>query len=125
MRVMKAPSADPYVGTTILSQIKAQDYWALAAWGARDVFVFEDPLSIPDQYGRRFDLGERGGGVLFKVRGTRKGYGKAAKIVVGLQWDDTYTVVGGRTHRGVWKTLDVAVNVYFDHLVQVIDSFVR
>jgi hypothetical protein len=34
------------IGKTILSQIKAIDFWALGAWGAKDLVLMRDGLKF-------------------------------------------------------------------------------
>ena len=122
---MTAIRGSHFVGEIILQQIVAASPWALAAWGAFGrIGIWNEVRQMPNQEGEFFELGSRGGGVSFRVRGTNPGYGKAATVHIGLQWDDTYTVVGGRVHKGEWKTLDVVEGVYFDQLVDVIDGMV-
>ena len=120
------PIADPleaaqaqHVAQTILKQIKALDRWALGAWGARAFLSFSGTSACVPGY----DIGGLGG-VRFRVRGTKPGMNRNAGIVIGLNGSDLYDVAAIRWNGGEVKVLGGATDVYFDSLVEVINSFV-
>ncbi len=88
---------------TILKQIRSLDKWALGAWGAREF---------------------KGSGctLFFRVNGTKL---KRGWIEVALNEGlDTYTVTGMYQYDMKIKTTESIQGVYWDNLVQVIDSIV-
>jgi hypothetical protein len=101
------------IAKTIISQIKAMDYWSLAAWGARNYVSYAE--------GEQGEIGYILGGVQFDVSGHKvKG-----KVIVYLMGDDTYTVRVIKV-RGM-KVTEVALikNVYCEDMMSVIDGIVE
>ena len=96
------------VAKTIMSQIKATDYWALGAWGANNYIATE----------------YKGMNCLkFKVSGTKAKRG--SWVIVSLnEGTDTYEVTIYRLLKGNFKIDNEAEGVYCDSLVQVIDGMV-
>ena len=107
------------VARTILDQIKAFDRWALGAWGARNFLSFSGTSACVPGH----DIGGRGG-VRFRVRGTKPGMARCAGIVIGLNGSDLYDVAAIRWNGTEVKVLAGASDVYFDNLVETINSFV-
>ena len=107
------------VAKIVLQQIKAMNRLALPSWGARDFVSFDGFREIAP--GNR--IGGLGG-VQFKVRGTKPGMNRGAKIIIGLNGRDLYDVVAGRVAGAEFKVLDQASDVFFDSLVDVIDRMV-
>jgi hypothetical protein len=95
------------VANEILRQIKAQDFWALGAWG------YQKPLAIKENgcYG-----------VNFKVNGTKTKRGSS--ITITLNAMDLYDVKLSRFYNGTLKVDGEVKDVYFDQLIEVIDSLV-
>jgi len=91
------------VQQTILDQIKATDFWALGAWGAREYKAYGTTLA-------------------FRVNGTKL---KRGWITIEyVEGQDLYTVEAvqyWKAERKVKKSVDM---VYADMLVSVIDGIV-
>lgn len=96
------------VAKTIVDQIKAMDFSALMAYGARDFVCLTQDAS-------------RRGGLMFKVSGLRhKGW-----VEINLTWADVYQVKTSRVRKGERIYKDEQNEVYFDDLVPVLDRFVE
>ncbi len=101
---MNASTSSDTIGQTIIAQIKAQDFWALGAWGCtftRDhrPMLTETGVHIPA--------------------------GRAGKIVIDLDMaTDTYKVRIGKLNKRTceWKCSFEAEGVQVEELVRVIDS---
>lgn len=104
------------IAKTILSQIKAADYWALAAWGANNYVAYTEG----DQGG---EIGYILGGIQFNVRGAKVNRG--GRVIVYLMPNDTYTVRVGRLYRNKWKDIKIVHDVYCDMLMNVIDRIIE
>lgn len=102
------------IAQTILSQIKATDFWALGAWGARNYVSYSEGQQ---------EVGYILGGVQFDVSGLKLPRG--GKVIVYLMGNDTYTVrvvkVWGTKVSEVAKVSDV----YCDELMNVIDRIIE
>lgn len=91
------------IGKTILSQIKAIDFWALGAWGAKDLVLMKD-------------------GLKFKTSGMVK-----RKCYVYVKYDegmDLYDVIFARIRKYEWIEDEKVEGVYAEDLVRIIDGFV-
>jgi len=114
------------VGQTIYQQLRGMDPMALMAWGAKDFVSFDNAMSVTHPGDDRLKpgasvlIGERGGGLMFKVSGPRF----AGKILIGLNFMDLYDVVAGRVIGVDFKAVKIVNNVYFDQLIEVIDAIV-
>jgi hypothetical protein len=89
------------IGKTILSQIKTIDFWALGAWGAKDLVLMRD-------------------GLKFKTSGMVK-----RKCYVYVKYDegmDLYDVIFARIRKMEWVEDERVEGVYAEDLVRVIDS---
>lgn len=86
---------------TILDQIKAIDFWALASYGAENYYA----ISENDEYM---------GGVGFQVNG----YHHKGWVLIKLTWVDEYEVSFIGKDRKVVKVVE---GVYFPELVEVLD----
>lgn len=93
------------IATTIRSQIKAMDFWAFGAWGAKEFVAIEN-------------------GLRFKVKCPKH----SGFVEIKLNGLDLYDV-RGYTVRKVrneieWKTVEKfsVDNVYVDQLLEVIDK---
>ena len=88
------------IAKTILDQIKGMDFWALGAWGAKDLVAMKD-------------------GLKFKTSGMVKWKG-----YVYIQYDegmDLYNVIFAKIRKLEWKVEKQVDGVYFDQLVEIID----
>jgi len=95
-----------YIAETILAQIKAFDPFAMMAYGAKNLVI----LNETHQYS---------GGLSFKVNGFRH----KGTVEIALMFNDTYRV---RTfNRTLTKIKDEVKDVYFEDLVQVLDSLIE
>ena len=91
------------VAQTILSQIKAIDFWALGSWAARNYTILNDQM----------------GGVQFKINCPKL---KNAFVQVVLNGSDLYDIRFFKVWGGK-ITVDETVNdVYAENLVNVIDG---
>lgn len=91
------------IAKTILSQIKALDFWAMGAWGAKDLVAMKD-------------------GLKFKTSGMVrwKGY-------VYVKYDegkDLYDVIFARIRKLEWVEDKKVCGVFADNLVEVINTHV-
>jgi hypothetical protein len=89
------------IAKTVLSQIKAIDFWALGAWGAKDFLALSDGLS-------------------FKTSGSVKWKG-----IVSVTLDegkDLYIVKFSRLRKLQIIVDEVVEDVFVEDLVRVIDS---
>ena len=93
------------IARTILEQIKANDVWALAAYGAKNFIAHNADNS-------------KLGGVQFDVNGLNfKG-----RVIIELMFDDTYTITFGKLNvKYEWNEIKKVEGVYFDMLVDVLD----
>jgi hypothetical protein len=91
------------VAKTILAQIKAQDFWALGAWAAKQYVALADNA-----------------GVQFKVNCPKLKHG-IVKIVLD-EGADLYNVHFMKVWGGKLTVNEVIEGVYCDQLVQVIDN---
>lgn len=112
------------VAEEIRKQIKALDFWAFAAWGAKNFVKSDKGFNLPDTRGTRQQYGP---GLQFDVRGSKLKRGGRVYVTYerGL---DLYTVVGGRITRkdGVptWVTTAVVERISFEDLIDVINGIV-
>ena len=91
------------IGKTILSQIKSIDFWAMGAWGAKDLVAMND-------------------GLKFKTSGMVKWKG-----YVYVKYDygqDLYDVIFARIRKYEWVEDKKVEGVYAEDLVRIIDGFV-
>lgn len=89
------------IAQTIVSQIKALDFWAMGAWGCQNL------VALPESK-------EFAGGLRFKVNGMKfKGY-----VAIELRWVDDYTISFLNRKGEVAKKVE---GVYCDQLVEIID----
>jgi len=89
------------IAQTILSQIKAIDFWAMGAWGAKDLVAMND-------------------GLKFKTSGMVKWKG-----YVYVKYDygqDLYDVIFARIRKMEWVEDYKIEGVYVEDLVRIIDS---
>ena len=89
------------IAQTILSQIKAIDFWAMGAWGAKDLVAMHD-------------------GLKFKTSGMVKWKG-----YVYVKYDygqDLYDVIFARIRKMEWVEDYKIEGVYVEDLVRIIDS---
>jgi hypothetical protein len=89
------------IAKTILSQIKAIDFWAMGAWGAKDLVAMKD-------------------GLKFKTSGMVKWKG-----YVYVKYDhgnDLYDIIFGRIRKMGWVEDEKIEGVYVEDLVRIIDS---
>lgn len=89
------------VAQTILTQIKAIDFWAMGAWGAKELVAMND-------------------GLKFKTSGTVKWKG-----YVYVKYDygrDLYDVIFARLRKMAWVEDEKVEGVYAEDLVRIIDS---
>jgi hypothetical protein len=98
-RTMKSTSRQ--IAETILSQIKATNFWALGSWGAREFLVV-------------------GTGIQFRVSGSRL----RGKIRIMLDPLDTYTVTSYRMRDHDAKIVNQFSGVYCDQLVSILNGIV-
>lgn len=89
------------IAKTILGQIRAMDYHAMGAWGAKDLVAMRD-------------------GFKFKTSGMVrwKGY-------VYVKYDegqDLYNVVFGQVRNAEWKVVKQVDGVFVDMLIDIIDA---
>lgn len=91
------------IAKTILSQIKAIDVWALAAWGAVDL------MACPD-------------GLRFKTTGMTPWKGFVEIRYVGGK--DLYEIEFFKIRKGEVKSIKTVEDVYAMELVSTIDAFV-
>tara|TARA_Y100000034_G_scaffold33928_1_gene41544 strand:+ start:40436 stop:40810 length:375 start_codon:yes stop_codon:yes gene_type:complete len=102
-------------GKTIWNQLNAlgrQDLWA---WGVTKPQTFSEEYfqSIPHL-----------GGLLFKVNGLLH----KQKVMIRLQPNDLYHIEIGNVVKGSWvkrKNSETIENVFFDQMIDVIDSLVE
>jgi hypothetical protein len=90
------------IGRTIIAQIKAQDKWALGAWGAKNILLRDD-------------------GVQFDVRGSRH---KGKVIVTFDKGADLYNVEIGTIRNLDWKSKETLHGIFAEDLVKTIDGLV-
>lgn len=94
------------VAQTILDQIKAIDFWALGAWGAKNAVAGDNRLQL-DVKGLKF-------------RG---------RVIITLTEKDDYTIEFGKIRNKnkipTWTVHHTAESVYCDQLVSVIDHIVE
>ena len=93
--------SDMTIAKTILSQIKAIDYWAMGAWGAKNLVAKKD-------------------GLQFKSSGMVKWKG-----IVQVIYDevlDLYNLEFGRIRKYEYKIDKKIEGVYVDQLVELIDG---
>ncbi len=89
------------IAKTIVSQIKALDFWFLGAVGAQKF------IALPES--KEFQ-----GGVRFAVNGVKhKGY-----VQIELRWVDDYTITFMKRNGEVVKQCEM---VYCDMLVEILD----
>ena len=89
------------IAKIILGQIKALDFWALGAWGAKDMVALND-------------------GLQFKTSGMVRWKG-----IVQVKYDegqDLYNVIFGRIRKYEWKIDNQVEGVFVEDLVEVINS---
>lgn len=89
------------VAQTILSQIRSIDFWAMGAWGAKELVAMND-------------------GLKFKTSGTVKWKG-----YVYVKYDygrDLYDVIFARIRKMAWVEDEKVEGVYAEDLVRIIDS---
>lgn len=89
------------VAQTILTQIKAIDFWAMGAWGAKELVAMND-------------------GLKFKTSGTVKWKG-----YVYVKYDygrDLYDVIFARLRKMAWVEDEKVEGVYAEDLVRIINS---
>ena len=89
------------VATIIRDQIRAMDRNALMAWGARDLVAMKD-------------------GLKFKTTGMVKWKG-----YVYVQYDegrDLYNIIFAKVRKMEWKVQHRVDGVFFDQLVEIIDT---
>jgi hypothetical protein len=89
------------IANIILQQIKATDFWALGAWGAKEMVAMKD-------------------GLKFKTSGMVKWKG-----YVYIQYDegqDLYNIIFAKIRKHEWKEEKRIEGVYFDQLVELIDG---
>lgn len=92
------------IARTILEQIKANDVYALMAYGAKN-FVAHNAND------------KKLGGVQFDVNGLNfKG-----RVTIELVFDDTYTITFGKVINCEWKEVKKVEGVYCDMLVGILD----
>lgn len=89
------------IAKTILQQIKAIDFFALGAWGAKDFIAMKD-------------------GLKFKTSGMVKWKGWV--IVQYDEGKDLYNLIFGRVRKHVWKEDKHIDGVYVEDLVRLIDE---
>lgn len=103
------------VAKTIIDQIKAQDRWALAAWGAQKFVAVPGYLAADDEV-------VNNPGIRFHVNGPKTKRG--SRVVIALNPMDTYDIVLGHIYSSRWKVDKVVSGVYFDQLVGVLDELI-
>ena len=89
------------IAKTILSQIKSIDFWAMGAWGAKDLVAMND-------------------GLKFKTSGMVKWKG-----YVYVKYDygqDLYDVIFARIRKMDWIEDEKVEGVYAEDLVRIIDA---
>jgi hypothetical protein len=89
------------IAQTILAQIRAIDFWAMGAWGAKDLVFMKD-------------------GLKFKTSGMVKWKG-----YVYVKYDygqDLYDVIFARIRKMEWVEDEKVEGVYAEDLVRIIDS---
>jgi hypothetical protein len=89
------------IAKTILSQIRSIDFWAMGAWGAKDLVAMND-------------------GLKFKTSGMVKWKG-----YVYVKYDygqDLYDVIFARIRKMEWIEDEKVEGVYAEDLVRVIDA---
>jgi hypothetical protein len=89
------------VANIILNQIKTMDKWAFGDWGSKDFVAMKD-------------------GLKFKTSGMVKWKGYV--YVQYNEGSDLYNVIFGKIIKHEWKVQKQVDDVYFDQLVDVIDS---
>ena len=90
-----------YIAKTILSQIKTLDFWAMGAWGAKDLVAMND-------------------GLKFKTSGMVKWKG-----YVYVKYDygqDLYDVIFARIRKMEWIEDEKIEGVYAEDLVNIISQ---
>ena len=108
------------IANTILSQIKALDFWALGSWGSHG-YTAEKTGPLAD--GAFKDEYIRGGGVTFKVKTPK--YPTSTWVRVFLMGSDTYSIEIVNMRVNNYKTINSCQDVYCDQLVYVIDSLIE
>ena len=89
------------IAKIILSQINAIDFWAMGAWGAKDLVAMRD-------------------GLKFKTSGMVKWKGYVyVKYDEGM---DLYDVIFARIRKYEWVEDEKVEGVYAEDLVRIIDS---
>lgn len=91
------------IAQTIVQQIKAQDKWAMASWGANELVALED-------------------GIQFRVKGAHVKSG--GRVQVRLNATDTYDIRLIRVRGMNVKELGSADGVYVDQLVDILDGLI-
>ena len=89
------------IAKTILTQIKTLDFWAMGAWGAKDLVAMND-------------------GLKFKTSGMVKWKG-----YVYVKYDygqDLYDVIFARIRKMEWVEDEKVEGVYAEDLVRIIDT---
>jgi hypothetical protein len=89
------------IANIILQQIRGTDFWALGAWGAKEMVAMKD-------------------GLKFKTSGMVKWKG-----YVYVQYDegmDLYNIIFAKIRKMEWKEEKLIDGVYFDQLVEFIDK---
>jgi len=97
------------IAQTIIDQIKATNYLALASWGAHQYTILPEDESIG-----------RLGGLSFKCSGMKIQRGGLA--FVELMANDTYKIRVGRMTKGSWNGLYKIEGAYCDMLVACLDE---
>lgn len=102
------------IAKTIIEQIKATDFWALGAWGARNY------ISLPEE---KKDFGTVLGGLQFDVSGRKLQRG--GKVIVYLMSNDTYRVRVIKIHGSKITEVKTVNEVYCDGLIEIIDNIIE
>jgi len=102
------------IAKTIIQQIKATDYWALGAWGARNYVALN---------GGKEKHGYILGGIQFDISG--KKLQRGGKVLVYLMGNDTYTVRVIRIHGTNVNEVKLVKEVYCDDLMRIIDQIIE
>lgn len=104
-----------FIAKTIIDQIKATDFWALGAWGARNY------VSLPE--GQKDGFGYVVGGLQFDVSGRKLQRG--GKVIVYLMGNDTYTVRVIKVIGSKITEVKTVKEVYCDGLMETINNIIE
>ena len=87
-------------GKTILKQIKAQDKWSLASWGAKNFVETYD-------------------GIQFDVRGSKF---KGRVIITLDSRSDDYSLEFGKISKSDWKPVKTIEHILWSQLIEILDN---